>query len=592
MSLVKQTFIVDLISNFWILTIFITLFVFLPCKTSYVASNKIFPNHFLVGAWLRIMFIVIAGVLGLSYIHLLNWLTLALLYIIYLRFNYLESHNWQVQDISQTVQSKLLNLIDILDRGLSFKAVAKNILHKFQRIKQIFTNYFEYLITHQGIIWVTILTLILGFAILLRWQYPLLELRFTHPDRYGVLLHTRQILTGNSLNIDFLPVFPAWAATISLLGSIDSMQVIRFLGPILGIILAISVGYLVKVVTNCATSALVALLSLGVYTFTWSGELTSELPEWLTQIINSLNRCLIRQWSGNELELGAIFLLLSLGYYFDSDSQQKKTTTFKINCLAGIILIAMTAPPLLILLAIAGMVAIGGKRIVLTAIALSWIILAAFTATTQGQLIWTQSFLLTLPIALSLLLGLVFNEIAAIVKLPLKKFAEPFCLALVLSLSLNFLLPMSPKLTYVEYDMAARKSLELKNLFPSRSWTLVAPVEQLSQIYGSGWYEDLALFVEQYADRVSNPEFNFPISGEHLFVLVEKIPFVTFPNESSILPNSVLSDRTYRYYRSTSGRASLEFEARKMCETYLSKHANSQVYYEDEELKIYHFKVV
>ena len=590
MSLVKETFLVDLISNLWIITIFITLFIFLPLKTSYIADNKIIYSHFLVGAWLRIMFIVITGVLGLSYIHLLNWLTLTLLYIIYLRFNYLESHNWQVRDISQTVQNKLLNLIDILDRGLSFKAVAKNILHKLQRTKQIFTNYFEYLITQQEIIWVTILTLILGFAILLRWQYPLSELRFTHPDRYGVLLHTRQILTGNSLNTSLLPVFPAWAATISLLGSIDSMQVIRFLGPILGIILVLSVGYLVKVLTSRTASALVAMLSLGVYIFTWSGKIVHDLPEWLAHIISILNLSLLRQWSGDELELGAIFLLLSLGYYFDSDRQQQKTNSFKINCLAGVVLLAMTSPPLLIILLFAAMVAIGGKRIVLTAIALSWIVLAIFAAMAQGQLVWTQSFLLTLPIALSLFMGILFNQITQIIKILLKKFTEPFCLALVLSLSFNFLLPQSPNLTYVEYDMAARKSLELKNLFPSRSWTLVAPVEQLSQIYGSGWYEDLALFVEKYADQVSNPEFNFPISGEHLFVLVEKIPFVTFPEESPILPNSVLSDRTYQYYRSTSGRASLEFEARKMCETYLTQHPNSQVYYEDEELKIFHFR--
>ena len=76
-----------------------------------------------------------------------------------------------------------------------------------------------------------------------------------------------------------------------------------------------------------------------------------------------------------------------------------------------------------------------------------------------------------------------------------------------------------------------------------------------------------------------------------LFVFVEKLPFVTFPNEPDILPNSILSDRTYRYYRSTAGRASLEFEALHMCEAYRQNHPNSKIYYEDDKLRIYQFKV-
>ncbi len=139
--------------------------------------------------------------------------------------------------------------------------------------------------------------------------------------------------------------------------------------------------------------------------------------------------------------------------------------------------------------------------------------------------------------------------------------------------------------------MAARKSLELRHLFPRQSWTLAAPVEQLAEIYGSGWYEDLALFVEKYAASASKPEFNFPVSGKHLFIFVEKIPFVTFPHEPSVLPNSILGDRTYRYYRSSAGRASLEFEALQMCEAYRHNHPHSEIYYENKELRIYHFEV-
>ena len=590
MTLIKQTLIIDLITNFWILAIFITLFLGLPIKSSYSSSKEIDHSQ-IVGSWLRIMLITITGVLGLSYLHLLNWLTLALLYGSCLLFNYLENYDWQVEYCQQIVQSRIFNLVDVLDRGLSFKAVIQAIRNSCQRIKQRFTYYLENLVIRQGIFFVVILIVVLGFALLLRWEYPLLELRFSHPDRYSTLLITRQILAGNYPEINYLPVFPALAAVVSLLGSIEPMQAIRFLSPILGIIMVLSVGYIVRVLTNNVSSALVSMFGLGVYLFTWEQGINTELPEWFTKIIDSLNDSLIRQWTGNELELGAIFVLLSLGYYLDNNRQQQKTITFKINIFCGIVLVAISAPPLLILVAIASIGAIGGKRLALTAIALTWIILAVFVAMNQGELLWTQSFLLTLPVALSLLVGLLFTVIAEVVIILSNKWAETFCLALILSLSINFLLPLPPNLTYLEYDMAARKSLELKNLFPPQSWTLAAPTEQLAEIYSSGWYQDLALFVEKYADRASNPKFKFPVSGKHLFILVEKIPFVTFANEPSVLPHSILGDRTYRYYRSSAGRASLEFEALQMCEAYRRNHPDSEIYYEDRELRIYHFRV-
>jgi hypothetical protein len=139
--------------------------------------------------------------------------------------------------------------------------------------------------------------------------------------------------------------------------------------------------------------------------------------------------------------------------------------------------------------------------------------------------------------------------------------------------------------------MAARKALEINALFPRQSWTITAPIEQLAETYGFGWYEDLALFIERYSPQAGQAQFHFPVSGKHLFIFVEKKPFVTFPAELSVLPDSILSDHTYRYYRSSVGRASLEFEALRMCEAYRRAHSDSKIYYEDEELRIYQFEL-
>jgi hypothetical protein len=589
MPLIKQIIISDLITAFWLTTIFIVVFLWLPIKTGLVKTNQQ-NNSQIIGLWVRIICVIILGILSLSYLHLLNWLTLILIYTATLVFNYLESSNWQIKKSWQNIQNQVLSLIDILDRGFLFTDLLKSFSSKYHQTKQQFTNYVAYLIIRQGMFFVIILTIVLGFALLLRWEYPLLELRFSHSDRYAVLLTTRQILLGNYPQTESLPVFSALTAGVSLLSSIDAMQAIRFLSPIVGIIMVLSVGYLMRVLTN-AYSALVAMFALGVYIFTWEVGIDTELPSWLTTVINSLNSSLVRQWTGNELELGVIFVLLGLGYYLSADSKHRRTTAFKFNLIASIILVTISAPQLLILVAIAIIASINSKRLILSAITLTWIVLAVFAAINQGQLPWTQSFLLSLPVALSLLTGLLFDAITKILKLITRKWSETFCLALFLSLTINFLLPFSPNLTYVEYDMAARKSLELRNQFAPHTWTLVAPVEQLAEVYGAGGYQDLALFVEKYANQASNSKFKFPIAEQDLFILVEKIPFVTFPDEPAVVPDAVLNDATYRYYRSSAGRASLEYEAMQMCEVYRHSHPQSEIYYEDRELRIYHFDV-
>ncbi|MGL6337822.1 MAG: hypothetical protein ACRC80_01630, partial [Waterburya sp.] len=329
MPLIKQIIISDLITALWLIVIFIVIFLWLPFKSLTGNINQQDHNQ-IISLWLRIIFVIILGVLSLSYLHLLNWLTLALIYTACLIFNYLESSNWQIKKCWQLVQTRILNLIDILDRGFLFTDLLKSLSNNYHRTQQQFSKNLANLVIRQGMFFVVVLTIVLGFALLLRWEHPLLELRFSHSDRYAVLLTTRQILLGNYPETNSLPVFSALAAGVSLLSSIDAMQAIRFLSPIIGMIMVFSVGYLMRVLTN-AYSALVAMFACGVYIFTWEVSLNTELPSWLTTVINSLNNSLVRQWTGNELELGVIFFLLGLGYYFSANSQHRQTVAFKLN---------------------------------------------------------------------------------------------------------------------------------------------------------------------------------------------------------------------------------------------------------------------
>ena len=119
----------------------------------------------------------------------------------------------------------------------------------------------------------------------------------------------------------------------------------------------------------------------------------------------------------------------------------------------------------------------------------------------------------------------------------------------------------------------------------------VAPVEQLAEAFGRGWYEEPSAFVDRYAQRVADPDFSFDFAVDDLLVFVEKRPFKTFAAEPPEVPFSRLADPSYRHYRSLAGRASLQARLFALCEAYGRSHHGASVYYDDEQLTIFRFRV-
>jgi hypothetical protein len=586
-----QIIIIDWLFFLEVAILFVVLLIWLPHKI-WSTNQKDGEKSSIVSCFVRTNLFIIIAILVLARFELLSWLTLVLLYGSYLFLGWLGVRGWQIQKyVTEFYQQILFVVFDALDLGLSLKQIKQVFWQSCQLAKKEYMGAIKFLHLEQPkrLLLFLALTIVVSFALLIRLEHPLDQLRLGHPDSYRSLLESRQILAGTWPQVNYLPVFSALVAFLSLLGSIDAMQVVRFLGPILGLLLALSVGYSVRALTCNGPAALVATFSLGAYLFTSDIEIPSAIPSWYAQlfrtITDSLNSSLIRQWTGKELEIGGIFLVLALGCCC-----ARKFKTAAIDTICCLAIVAMTAPILLILALIAAIGLIGGRRFGLTLVSMSWLSLALLAAIPQTPFNWTQSFLLTLPVGLSLLVGLLFLIPISLLRLISDRWAESVCVILFFVVSINFFLPLSTQVTYLEYDIAARKTLEIRNLFPAKSWTIVAPVEQLAESYGAGWYEDLGLFVEKYSAKIDKAGFKFPYTSPHLFVYVEKQPFVTLSQENKIVPYWLFADPTYRYYRSASGRASLQFEALKMCETYRRNHNNVSIYYEDEQLKIYHFQ--
>jgi hypothetical protein len=582
----------DFLTSGWVVLVFVILFGLLPLVAFPQVSLPSLSSR-IVGAFVRTVATISIGSILWAKLGLFTWLTAVLVYSTGLGIGWLASHQWKSEATFQQLGQQIaIATVDIFDRGLSFSQIGYWLSSPWQSVYQLVQQRFDRQKWSLPLILLATIgtILILGLTIWLRFEHPLTEFRFSHPNVYGQLLMTQQILAREIPQVNNLAIFPSLAAFLSALSGVHPMQVIDLLGAILGTILVLSVGYTVRHLTKNGAAALAAGYSLGAYLFTWNLPIPDLFPlaiqQWLRIVSDDLNRGSIASWAVSDLEVGAIFMILALGCSTHLVKPKQRTEALINTICCGLLVVAI-APSLMILGLLAGFGMVFGRSMALFSLSTGWVGLGLLETIPDSYFPLLAGVRATLPIGLSLFVGMLFVAVARAGRLLLANWSAPVCLTIFLAVTLNFCLPPPPQIDYLEYDTAARKTLEIGRLFPHHSWTIVAPIEQLSQVYGKGWYEDLAAFVAKYQDRVADPKFNFP-SQSALLVFAEKQPFMAEKPEFPV-PYSVLLDPTYRHYRSPNGRSKLEKATLQLCETYRQYHPDSRIYYEDEHLRIYQF---
>jgi hypothetical protein len=592
MEITIQSLLLDSITALWITGLSVLLLIGVPDKMLFQPKSLTFSDR-IIESLAKSVLLLVTGVLVLSKLSLFNWFTLVFWYISGLFvFQLIQDRQKTLEQMQLLWHSSLYILFDILDQQISWLSVQKEVRsHLISWQKRVFQpGYQNQRVRSEFLPTLVALTIILSFTLILRYEHPLLEARFSHPDSYQTLLTTRQILAGGAFTGNTPPVFASVAAVLALLGAVDPMQVVRFLSPLLGVALVVTIGYGMYALMRNGVAALVSMLSLGTYWFTCTWGIPDHLPFWLQQylgiLITQLNADLIRQWTGTDPELGALFLILAIIQLNRGLYQRYRSAWIGAGCCSAIV--ALAAPQLLLLAVIGNLGLVISQRWTLGMIALGWLSLGLLAPLLNpSQLL--QPFLITLPIALSLLCGYVFALLSRPFQLIWGDLTSSIGLILIFAIVVNFLLPFSPNITYLEYDIVARETLALNSRFSAKQWMLIAPTEQLSETYGEAWYGDLAEFVDTYADQAQQPDFRFPFSIPDLFVFVEKHPFKTFQIEPSNISGESAFDPVYRNYRTLAGRSSLQFDAMELCEAYRQTHLDSSIEYEDNVLKVYHF---
>jgi hypothetical protein len=590
------TFLINLLLAAWIFLVSGLALIVLPSLVLRTDRSLSLSDR-IVHGFVRMLCLIILGTLLWARLGLFTWFTAILTYSLSLFLIWLFGNNRHpYHKLQQLTHSLLAFFIDLYDRGISRRRLRASLAKWWKLITlQVRRN------VRSSAAAVSVIAL-LGLAlatIALRFGHSLHEMRFSVADSYSQLLATQQIVSRDvalfdtpTMAIFRVPVLAAITSFIATMSGVDTIHSQHFTMAMVGCWLVAALGYcLLELTTNLAASV-VGVLGLGVYLFTCTMSVPTWLPErlqrWLSEIFSSLNLGWLRQWNPNEIEVAALFLLLGLAAAARIAKHSQRLDGW-ISAICCWLIISIAAPPLLVLLIVGGFGLILGRRVALFAVAVTWLFLALLAAISDRQLFVDPLFLRTLPIALSLLSGMTFMFLASSLRGLLGIWTEPVGLMVTCAVALNFFWPSNVPIDYLEYDVSARKTAEIAMLFPYKNWTLVAPSEQLSQSYRQGWYEDLAKFVDTYQKSAKIPGFRFPIGTANIFVMVEKRPFGEDRVERQV-PYSTLKDPGYNNYRSPTGRSRLQAAALAMCETYAKKHPDSQIYYEDEVIKIYQFR--
>jgi len=152
------------------------------------------------------------------------------------------------------------------------------------------------------------------------------------------------------------------------------------------------------------------------------------------------------------------------------------------------------------------------------------------------------------------------------------------CLALVVGAT-YFYRPMPAEPYKMMHDAMVNQYLKIADEFTPTSWLMVSNEEGYALALGKAWHMHLSELVDNYSPETRQI---VKISGgstevletEDIFLFVEKIVFEPPAN----LDIKVLLDNRKVYYQ----------KIEDWVKTYSSQHNNISVYYEDENIKIYH----
>ena len=576
----------DVLKALWIFVIFLGIFFGFPTRLFYARTNAGWIMA-MAGNWARIVLGATIAVVALAGLRVFNATTVIVLLVGGIGMSWLRRRAAAHDSMSVALQEFTLGIIRWVETwqlGALLAPRSRRVAANSSRSARF--HRWSPTIERHGVL-LACFAAALTITVVVRSEHALRELRFDQPGEYGALLRARELMLN--MNAAGRPlIFPALVATTSLVSAVDPMEVTRFLSPVLGVLLVLAAGWLVHVCAEMGIATLVVMYCLGVvFPITIASPALNPSP--LSKLAGVLGGSSTPARGDTEFQLGLLFLILALALLADWYANRRGSNSL-VDVLCCVVLVAIISQFLLLVLMLVAAVLLFQRKAGLVVLFLVCYGLAAYAILAADSTIVPNEVFVILPVTAAIAMGLLIAFIEARLTIGVGSAARLVVLIVCLGIIVFWAKPQRRKGQCLEYETAARQTRKIARLFPRLQWAVAAPVEQLPETLGLGAYEDLAGFVGKYQQQVAKPGFRFQGVPENLFVYVEKVPFQIFSREPETVSFSVMADSTYSHYRSPGGRASLESAALRLCESYKQSHGNTDVFFEDENLRIYHIR--
>ena len=575
----------DALRACWILVVFIMVFFWFPAHLFSGRSKSVTVMQ-IAGNWARTVLCVTMATLLLASLRLLNALTVIFVFVGAFAIDWLRRRAKMHGGLLMNLEAATIEIMRKIEaRSFGLRLIARKAPLAPARSSWRLCVNRGLKCLDGGELLVVSLAVVLITTVILRGEHAVRELRFDQSDQYSLLLRARELMLNlHPANRPF--VFPAVIATISFLSGADPIQVTRVLSPVIELSVVAATGLLIHVCARAGVSSVAAVYCLGAAAFPPVGNHAAMAISAIQNVKSLLSGSPAAMRASTEFGLGLLFLLLALAFLADWYRNERGLGSL-LDFACCLVLTGIVSQLLLLILVTVGGVVLLRPMVGLVAFGFVCYSLVAYLTLSTSVTVGDEVRAI-LPVAAAIVVGCFLALIEDKLLARAGRTGQTLLLGACVCVAMIWLRPQGLVGRYVEYEAAARATQEIASRFSRQTWVVVAPVEQLAETLGLGAYEDLAGFVEKYQGRAPSPDFHFEEKQEDLFIYVEKRPFQIFAHEPEIVSFSVLTDPTYRNYRSPGGRASLEAAALRLCENYRQSHPDADVFVENEDLRIYH----
>ncbi|PKM87469.1 MAG: hypothetical protein CVU87_09515 [Firmicutes bacterium HGW-Firmicutes-12] len=202
---------------------------------------------------------------------------------------------------------------------------------------------------------------------------------------------------------------------------------------------------------------------------------------------------------------------------------------------------------------------------------------------------------LLLPVVYASGFNCIFGIITSFKKLEFFKNALFKTAVIIVCVALVYVYPPG-KLTAMsmEYEAAVLNYLVIERDFEPLDWTIIAPTEQFQEALGVGYHYEILRFVQDLTPyELADPDFELPIPTHNIFLYTEKVPFhlnrrITDEDADRELEPEGNNPFEQFYHGDGEQRGIIQAKAVRLIEAYKSTHDNVEIFYEDENMTIYH----